>query len=314
MTSKRKLQLPPTTNMVYVEIRDVDVLSARGGRSKRHPGNIAYLEEKNRLQPAYLALKAKKEDQLKTEISWKLVNFVKNRGGRFLKQKGKENVWFEMSDRDARSKASQALRDDNTPEGLARKRRRYAKKPIGSVALDQAMEPIQLDSPDAKREYVFKSSESGLFRKLVQSSCGVLSPALGLSSHLSDEWSSDSYRNDSALLNVGSTLPLPKVHPQESCSSVDFDLVSELLKSGESNVSVGGVDLSKNSKTAMRDVSSRNWQDVSEIDNDTLVNLTVNTPTEGHAFSGRLSAPSFARTPEPKTDWDGMYNAAIMQL
>ncbi len=64
----------------------------------------------------------------KTLISQELVDLVHQRGGRFLKlENGTEDSWYEVLNITARKKASQSLREINTPDERAKKRARYAK-------------------------------------------------------------------------------------------------------------------------------------------------------------------------------------------
>jgi hypothetical protein len=64
----------------------------------------------------------------KTLISQELVDLVHQRGGRFLKlENGTEDSWYEVLNITARKKASQTLREINTPDERAKKRARYAK-------------------------------------------------------------------------------------------------------------------------------------------------------------------------------------------
>lgn len=99
---------------------DVDVLLGRGGRVNQHPGNQDYLRKKEHLQDRYLAASKDK----KKNISQELVDWIHARGGRFLKQDD-EKRWYEVSNTDARKKASQTLREVNTPEHRADKRAKY---------------------------------------------------------------------------------------------------------------------------------------------------------------------------------------------
>lgn len=109
---------------VYVHVNDRDVLLGRGGRTNNHPGNKKYLQIKDEVQVRYL--KADKNE--KTAISQELVDIVHNWGGRFLKlDDGTEDKWFEVPNIIARKKASQSLREINTADVRAAKRRRYAK-------------------------------------------------------------------------------------------------------------------------------------------------------------------------------------------
>jgi hypothetical protein len=104
---------------------ELDVLLGRGGLVNLHPGNQTYLQHKERLQARYLA--ASKEE--KTEISQELVDIVHEWGGRFMKQReDDEHIWYEVDNLKARKKASQTLREINTPEHRAYKRKLYVEK------------------------------------------------------------------------------------------------------------------------------------------------------------------------------------------
>jgi hypothetical protein len=50
-------------------------------------------------------------------------------GGRFMKQsEDDEHIWYEVDNLKARKKASQTLREINTPEHRAYKRKKYVEK------------------------------------------------------------------------------------------------------------------------------------------------------------------------------------------
>jgi hypothetical protein len=100
-----------------------DVLLGRGGRTNNHAGNKRYLTEKEEIQARYTA--ATKQD--KTGISQELVDRVHAWGGRFLELDPSNNQWFQVTNIKARKKASQSLRELNTPEERAAKRARYGK-------------------------------------------------------------------------------------------------------------------------------------------------------------------------------------------
>jgi hypothetical protein len=112
--------------LVFIEgtYTDVDVLLGRGGLANRHPGNQAYLRQKEQMQNRYLI--ASKDD--KTGISQELVDWIYAHGGRFLKFDKHENQWYVVDDHTARKKASQTLREINTAENRARKRAKYSAK------------------------------------------------------------------------------------------------------------------------------------------------------------------------------------------
>ena len=107
----------------YFEPSPGCVLLGRGGRSNNSSGNRNYLAAKKDIQPRYLA--ASKQE--KTAISQELVDRVHAWGGRFLELDPTNNKWFEISELKARKKASQTLRELNTPEERAAKRARYGK-------------------------------------------------------------------------------------------------------------------------------------------------------------------------------------------
>ena len=85
-----------------------DVICGRGGKANSHCGNISFRAEALKLRSWY-------ESSSKSEkftISNLLVDFVKERGGRFLKRDaGREGGWVECDGNDVRKKASQALRE-----------------------------------------------------------------------------------------------------------------------------------------------------------------------------------------------------------
>jgi hypothetical protein len=112
-----------------VEITNNDVLLGRGGRTNHHIGNGTYRAFKESLQEKYLH--ATKDE--KTCISNQLVQMIHEKHGRFLKAyepmknaTGIVEFWYEVDLLTARKKASQALREINTPEMRAAKRAKYS--------------------------------------------------------------------------------------------------------------------------------------------------------------------------------------------
>jgi hypothetical protein len=127
----------------FVEPSEHDVLLGRGSRTNIHPGNQRYLVVKDMLKARYIAA----SNDEKTQISQELVDLVHSWGGKFLKlDEGSESSitasvsrqannsastvkirgnWYEVLNIVARRKASQSLRDINTPEERAAKRRKY---------------------------------------------------------------------------------------------------------------------------------------------------------------------------------------------
>ena len=87
---------------------DLDVLLGRGGQTNNHSGNIKYREEVEKVKPMYFSCMTKSE---KKEVSELLVAYVQDYGGRFLEKDPDTGEWMLASDRAARKKASQALRE-----------------------------------------------------------------------------------------------------------------------------------------------------------------------------------------------------------
>ncbi len=84
-----------------------DVLCGRGGATNNHPGNKRFRSIVIDYMPAYL-LARKKE---KATIARRIVDQIKENGGRFLKRSDGSNTWIEVSDKKATEKTSQALRE-----------------------------------------------------------------------------------------------------------------------------------------------------------------------------------------------------------
>lgn len=106
----------------YVMITDKDVLLGRGGYSHHHPGNRSYRKLILENQKIYKRL----ENNEKTALSRKIVDNVKESGGRFLKRDddAPEQMYYIVHDVTARLKVSQALREDHTPDGRRLKKER----------------------------------------------------------------------------------------------------------------------------------------------------------------------------------------------
>jgi len=114
---------PPQKPVEYIrDIKPSDVLCGRGGATNSHSGNRSFRALVKRYQEQYL--KAKKRD--KPSVADKLIDIVRERGGRFLKraesQQYGEILWVDIGDERAREKTCQALR-----EGAPELRRRKGK-------------------------------------------------------------------------------------------------------------------------------------------------------------------------------------------
>ena len=87
--------------------RDVDVLCGRGGAALRHPGNQTYRRLVNLNKGMYIT--CLKTEKLK--ISRSIVAAIREQNGRFLEQDGNKGTWFDIGDKKAVEKTSQALRE-----------------------------------------------------------------------------------------------------------------------------------------------------------------------------------------------------------
>ena len=100
---------PPLKNRVFSERTEVDVLCERGAASNKHEGNLVYLDYVRSLREQYRKLP---NDKMKTNLIMNVIEWVHRRGGRFLKRKEKDSdLWFEITEKAAREKVGQALRD-----------------------------------------------------------------------------------------------------------------------------------------------------------------------------------------------------------
>lgn len=106
---RRVTTKPPTEEMISAdEVTNNDVLGGKGGQSIHHPGNIQFREWAEEMKPEYSQL-SKPE---KTPYSWKLVHKVWEAEGRFLEKDEETGKYYVIDDKDARLKASQALREE----------------------------------------------------------------------------------------------------------------------------------------------------------------------------------------------------------
>jgi len=86
-----------------------DVLSGRGGRSNHHAGNVNFRKIVNKIRPTYI----RSDKREKPIVSFQVVEEIRclDPPGRFLRQEKKNELWYEIGNKKAREKASQALRD-----------------------------------------------------------------------------------------------------------------------------------------------------------------------------------------------------------
>lgn len=118
---------------IYVQYTDSDVLCQRGGLANKHPGNHRYLTAKDAMQPVYLAT----PKAGRTAVAQRLVDQVRQWGGRFLKYDTVHQAWYEIHNHTARTKCGQALREEYTPDQRAEKRARYKNSQATIAAQDE---------------------------------------------------------------------------------------------------------------------------------------------------------------------------------
>ncbi|CAB9516792.1 expressed unknown protein [Seminavis robusta] len=87
--------------------RDTDVLCGRGGAALRHPGNQTYRRLVNLNKGLYIT--CLKTEKLK--ISRSIVAAIREQNGRFLEKDAGKASWFDIGDKKAIEKTSQALRE-----------------------------------------------------------------------------------------------------------------------------------------------------------------------------------------------------------
>ena len=103
------MKLSPETGVIQPhEIQDSDVLLERGGKGNHHRGSRYYRRLINERRQSYQDLPDSARAE-KMSISLSVVMSLKASGARFIhKKKGR---YVMMSDREARNKISQALRE-----------------------------------------------------------------------------------------------------------------------------------------------------------------------------------------------------------
>ena len=91
-----------------------DVVSGRGGGANHHPGNRRYWMKVLYSRSSY---RSSKNDQEKTDIAQRIIEGIKDGGGRFVQRDGKdpEKRWFNLPNKVILAKVKQALRDQYIP-------------------------------------------------------------------------------------------------------------------------------------------------------------------------------------------------------
>ncbi len=91
-----------------VDVRDSDVLCGRGGAALRHAGNQTYRRLVNLNKGLYIT--CLKTEKLK--ISRSIVAAIREQNGRFLEKDANDDTWYDIGDKKAIEKTSQALREN----------------------------------------------------------------------------------------------------------------------------------------------------------------------------------------------------------
>lgn len=149
----------------------LDVLCGRGGATNNHPGNKRFRAKVAEHMPEYLQARKKE----KAVIAKRIVHEIKQDGGRFLKHDANNDVWVEVTDKRAREKTSQALREgldvrhktyrpekmprrdsDSTTENPRKRTRLVEGKVMDSPRISYVLPPhVMIDTavPDLSNEY-----------------------------------------------------------------------------------------------------------------------------------------------------------------
>lgn len=108
------------------QISDKDILFGRGGHANNNLGNQRLLDYIKSLQDEYKAFgNSEIGKKNKKDLTLKVVAWVHEHGGRFLKRDKRDGPWEETTINVARLKVSQLFRNDHTPEARLRKRKKY---------------------------------------------------------------------------------------------------------------------------------------------------------------------------------------------
>jgi hypothetical protein len=139
------------------EPRETDVLCGRGGAALRHAGNQTYRRLVNLNKGLYIT--CMKTEKLK--ISRSIVAAIREQKGRFLERDAKRGVWFDIGDKKAVEKTSQALR-----EGQPKLRKKMVE--MGQIPAEQAngMDPV----PASVQQQLMQNYGNGIYNARIPQS------------------------------------------------------------------------------------------------------------------------------------------------
>ncbi len=130
------------------EPRETDVLCGRGGAALRHAGNQTYRRLVNLNKGLYIT--CMKTEKLK--ISRSIVAAIREQKGRFLERDAKKGVWYDIGDKKAVEKTSQALR-----EGQPKLRKKMVE--MGQIPPEQANDPV----PASMQQQLLQQYGNGIY-------------------------------------------------------------------------------------------------------------------------------------------------------
>jgi hypothetical protein len=130
--------IPDADGFIY-DPRDADVLCGRGGAALRHPGNQTYRRLVSLNKGLYVT--CLKTEKLK--ISRSIVAAIREQNGRFLEKDNDRNAWYDIGEKKAVEKTSQALR-----EGAPKLRQKMAELTPYGGSQQQQQQPHDIDPYD----------------------------------------------------------------------------------------------------------------------------------------------------------------------
>jgi hypothetical protein len=119
---------------------ETDVLCGRGGAALRHPGNQTYRTLVQLNKSLYIMC----PKVAKLKISKSIVHAIREQNGRFLERDAKTSVWFDIGDKKAIEKTSQALR-----EGQPELKKKIAEIGSSVVLMESQQLPSQYRASDS---------------------------------------------------------------------------------------------------------------------------------------------------------------------
>lgn len=157
------------------EINCNDVLCGRGGGTNSQIGNRQFRKLVNEFQPEYLHARRKQ----KPLIAKRIVQIIRQRGGRFLRKNDSDGYYFEVGDFKAEAKTSQALREGLDVRAESKKREREKllvnqapapgmgpnEPPLGEELHAQMM-PVNDDNPVPSVENKVDDNEGPSWKKI----------------------------------------------------------------------------------------------------------------------------------------------------